>query len=89
LGVPAIGFDIVGLSDSIENGHSGILVPFKDVNKFSEAMIELYDNPNYLEKLKLNGIKRVFKHFSADAIYFDQNEFYQFLLTVDKKKRYL
>lgn len=81
LGVPAIGFDIVGLSDSIENGYSGILVPYKDVDKFSEAMIELYNNPNYLEKLKLNGIKRVFKHLSADAIYSKQNEFYQFLLT--------
>jgi glycosyltransferase involved in cell wall biosynthesis len=89
LGVPSIGFDIVGLSDSIENRYTGILVPFKDVDKFSEAMIELYKNRNYLENLKLNGIKRVFKYFSADAIYSIQNEFYNILLAVDKKKRYL
>lgn len=80
LGVPSIGFDIVGLSDSIENGYSGILVPFKDVNKFSEAMIELYENPEYLKKLKLNARERVVKYFSADAIYIFQNNFYKSLL---------
>lgn len=80
LGVPSIGFDIVGLSDSIENGYSGILVPFKDINKFSEAMIELYENPEYLEELKLNARERVVKYFSADAIYSFQNKFYKSLL---------
>ncbi len=80
LGVPSIGFDIVGLSDSIENGFSGILVPFKDVDEFSEAMIDLYQNEKHLEKLKNNARKRVLKYFSADAIYSFQNEFYKSLL---------
>lgn len=77
LGVPSIGFDIVGLSDSIENNYSGILVPFKDTDKFSEAMIELYQNSEYLEKLKFNARDRVVKYFSADAIYSFQNNFYK------------
>lgn len=80
LGVPSIGFDIVGLSDSIENKYSGILVPFKDVDKFSEAMIELYENPKYLEELRTNGRERIQKYFSADVIYSLQNEFYKSLL---------
>lgn len=80
LGIPTIGFDIVGLSDSIKNEYSGILVPFKDVNKFSEAMIELYENPEYLQELKFNARERVVKYFSADAIYSFQNEFYKSLL---------
>lgn len=80
LGVPSIGFDIVGLSDSIENKYSGILVPFKDVDKFSEAMIELYENPKYLEELRTNGRERIQKYFSADVIYSLQDEFYKSLL---------
>lgn len=80
LGIPSIGFDIVGLSDSIENGYSGVLVPFKDTNKFSEAMINLYENAEYLKELKINAKERVIKYFSADVIYAFQNEFYKSLL---------
>jgi glycosyltransferase involved in cell wall biosynthesis len=80
LGVPSIGFDIVGLSDSIENNYSGILVPFKNVKNFSEAMVELYENSEYLRKLKFNARERVVKYFSADAIYSFQKEFYKSLL---------
>ena len=80
LGVPSIGFDIVGLSDSIEHDYSGILVPFKDVNKFADAMKNLYQNKEKLSKLKFNSRKRVLKYFSADAIYAFQTEFYKKLL---------
>ena len=79
LGVPSIGFDIVGLSDSIENGFSGILVPFKDVDKFSEAMIGLYKDADKLKKMKINARERVLKFFSADAIYDFQKRFYNSL----------
>lgn len=77
LGVPTIGFDIVGLSDSVENNVSGILVPFKDINKFSEAMSYLYHDKEALKKMKLNAQNRVLKYFSADVIFDYQNEFYK------------
>ncbi|WP_264531332.1 glycosyltransferase [Flavobacterium sp. N502540] len=80
LEVPSIGFDIVGLSDSIENKYSGLLVPLKDTDKFSEAMIMLYKDKEYLNELKINARERVIKYFSADAIYSFQNEFYKSLL---------
>lgn len=80
LGVPSIGFDIVGLSDSIEDDYSGILVPFKDVDKFSEAMINLYEDTERLEKLKIIARERVLKYFSADAIYAFQTKFYKSVL---------
>lgn len=80
LGVPSIGFDIVGLSDSIENGFSGILVPFKDVDKFSEAMIDLYHDEEKLKILKINARTRVLNYFSADAVYNFQQQFYESLL---------
>lgn len=77
LGVPAIGFDIVGLSDSIEHEYSGILVPFKNVDLFSKAMIDLYNDKAKLEKLKFNGRKRALEYFSADKIYSLQKQFYK------------
>lgn len=80
LGIPSIGFDIVGLSDSIEHGYSGVLVPFKDVHKFSEAMINLYQDKVRLEKLKFNARERVLKDFSADEVYSFQSQFYKLLL---------
>ena len=80
LGIPSIGFNIVGLSDSIEHDYSGILVTFKDVDKFSEAMINLYQDKQRLEKLKFNARERVLKYFSADAVYSFQSNFYKTLL---------
>ncbi|SHL99518.1 Glycosyltransferase involved in cell wall bisynthesis [Flavobacterium flevense] len=80
LEVPSIGFDIVGLSDSIENGYSGVLVPLKDTDKFSETMIKFYEDKEYLQRLKSNARERVIKYFSADVIYSLQNKFYKSLL---------
>ena len=80
LGVPTIGFDIVGLSDSIDKNATGVLVPFKDVDKFSEAMIDLYQDTDKLEKLKFNARERVVTYFSADAVYQFQSQFYKSLL---------
>lgn len=80
LGVPSIGFDIVGLSDSIVQNHTGVLVPFKDVDQFSEAMIDLYQDTEKLEKLKFNARERVIQYFSADAVYQSQSQFYKSLL---------
>lgn len=77
LGVPTIGFDIVGLSDSVENNVSGILVPFKDIDKFSEAMSYLYHDKEALKRMKLNAQNRVLKYFSADVIFDYQNKFYK------------
>lgn len=80
LGIPSIGFDIVGLSDSIEDNFSGILVPFKNVNSFSEAMKSLYLDAEKLERMKINAKARVIEYFSADKVYMFQKEFYESLL---------
>lgn len=77
LGVPTIGFDIVGLSDSVENNVSGILVPFKNIDKFSEAMSHLYHDKEALKRMKLNAQNRILKYFSADVIFDYQNKFYK------------
>lgn len=80
LGIPCIGFDIVGLSDSIEHGHSGVLVPFNNVNEFSIEMTNLYENSKKLKEMKLNARNRVIRYFSADVIYSLHDKFYKSLL---------
>jgi glycosyltransferase involved in cell wall biosynthesis len=80
LGIPTIGFDIVGLSDAIEHNNTGILVPYKNVNMFSEAMIELYENEEKFSKMKVKARARVLDYFSADVVYKYQSEFYKLLL---------
>jgi len=80
LGIPAIGFKIVGLVDSIENNATGILVKNGDANKFAEAMRYLYDNPTALEKMQIDSKLRTKKFFSADVIYQSQVTFYKNLI---------
>lgn len=80
LGVPSIGFDIVGLTDAIDDGKSGILVPLKDIDKFSKAMEDLYSDKNKLSEMKLYARNRVLEYFSADVIYASQKAFYTALL---------
>lgn len=81
LGVPTIGFEIVGLVDSIENNSTGILIPFKDVDKFADAMISLYKDRVKLREMKFNSKERAIKYFSAEVLYSLQNQFYKTLLT--------
>ncbi|MDN3587279.1 glycosyltransferase [Pedobacter aquatilis] len=78
--IPTIGFDIVGLSDAIENMETGILVPLKDVGKFSFAMTNLYNDSVLYEHLRTNGYQRVIKYFSADYIFKSHYEYYTHLI---------
>lgn len=80
LGIPTVGFEIVGLTDSIAHNNTGILVPYKDVGKFSEAMLDLYNNSIKLNEMKFKANERVVKYFSADAVFCFQKEFYNSLL---------
>ncbi len=49
LGVPAIGYDVPGLRDSIKAGSTGILVPPHDVTGMADAAVGLLMNPQRLE----------------------------------------
>jgi glycosyltransferase involved in cell wall biosynthesis len=80
LGIPSIGFNIVGLSDSIEDRVTGILVEPNNVDEFAKSMINLYENPDYLSYLSQNGIKRVHRFFSADYLYNEHKKLYQSLM---------
>ncbi|SEA99683.1 glycosyltransferase [Pedobacter hartonius] len=80
MGVPAIGFDIVGLVDSIAHNSTGLLVESSNADEFSKAMRYLFENPGKLREMKINGRIRILDFFSADVIYRLQRDFYNELL---------
>ena len=76
LGVPSIGFNIVGLVDAIENNKTGILVENGSSSKFALAIRYLVENEIVYNTLKNNCISRVVNFFDANLLYKYQKEFY-------------
>ena len=76
LGVPAIGYEIMGLVDAIVKDKTGMLVPVGDKSGFAGAMISLVEDLDYLRKLGIAARERVYKYFDADIIYAEQKKFY-------------
>jgi glycosyltransferase involved in cell wall biosynthesis len=68
-GVPAIGSNIPGLVDSIEDGKTGILFPVGDVDALAKAMLDFLKNRKRYEEMPLAARARVEKYFTADLIY--------------------
>lgn len=69
LGVPAIGSNIPGLVDSIEDGHTGILFPAGNVDALAGIMANFLENPGKYEKMRLSAKARVDEFFTADLLY--------------------
>ncbi len=80
LEVPAIGYRIVGLSDAIADGTTGILVEPNNVEQFAMAMLDLYTDSTKLQQMKKNARERALSFFDADVVYTYQKRFYESLL---------
>ncbi len=57
--LPVVGTRIDGLSEIIEDGVTGYLVPANDSKKLSEALINLLTDPKKARKMGESGFKRV------------------------------
>lgn len=62
-GIPIVGFNVIGLEDSISNGLSGYLVPYGDKETLEKKTKYLIDNPDIRKKMGREGIIRVQKKF--------------------------
>jgi glycosyltransferase involved in cell wall biosynthesis len=69
LGVPAIGSNIPGLADSIEDEKTGLLFPAGDIDALARIMAEFLENPGKYQKMRLYAIARVDAFFAADLLY--------------------
>ena len=62
-GIPIVGFNVIGLEDSISNGLTGYLAPYGDIVSLEKKTKYLIDNPDIRKKMGKNGIMRVQKKF--------------------------
>jgi glycosyltransferase involved in cell wall biosynthesis len=75
-GVPAIGSDIVGLVDSIEDGKTGILFPAGNVDKLCQAMLSMIENRPRCREMGAAARLRVESFFTADRMYASLKDLY-------------
>ena len=62
-GLPAIGADLEGIADVIEDGKNGRLVRSGNAEAFSEAILEYRREPETLEEASKRTISHVLEHF--------------------------
>ena len=69
LAVPALGSNISGLKDSIEDGKTGRLFPAGDIGALSQIMLDAIENPKKYQELGTAAKVRVDSFFTADLLY--------------------
>lgn len=58
-GVPSIGFDQGGIAEVIRHGEDGYLVPFNDVGRFCDSIINLKNDPVLWKRMSDAGLRDV------------------------------
>lgn len=69
MGLPAIGSNIPGIMDAIQDEHTGYLFPTADLLALKRCMINYIEHPDVLKKMGDAARIRVEKYFSADVLY--------------------
>lgn len=69
-GCPVIGFNVPGLSESVSDGKTGILVKLGDIESLSNSIKLVADNDEYRNILSQAGIERA-KNYNWDNCYDD------------------
>jgi glycosyltransferase involved in cell wall biosynthesis len=76
LGVPAIGTRIHGVTDAIEDGQTGLLVPLGDVEALAKAITLWCENPQELALYSKAARERVISKFEQQKIVANYVEFF-------------
>lgn len=66
--LPVIAFDTGGLSERINDGINGIIVPISDISALSEAIKKLYLDRDLLMKMALNAGKKAYEEFNSEKM---------------------
>ncbi len=56
-GTPVVASDVPGLRDSIKNPHTGLLVPYGNVNAFADKIVVLLKNEKIRNKMQRNCVE--------------------------------
>ena len=67
MGIPVVAFAVDGVSETVEPGQTGYLVPREDVAGMAQAIVDLADDPPLRSRLGFNGLRRAEERFSAES----------------------
>jgi glycosyltransferase involved in cell wall biosynthesis len=68
MGLPTVGTRIYGLTDAIEEGATGLLVPPRDIPALAEAMRTMLDEPDLLARFGRTARARCVEYFDAERV---------------------
>jgi glycosyltransferase involved in cell wall biosynthesis len=66
-GTPVIGSNVPGLSDSIKNPHSGLLVPYGNTDEFTKAILKLVKNDRIRKQMEKDSLEWANKYDWANS----------------------
>ena len=79
-GVPVIGTSGTGLSEVVDDGQDGYLLPVGDTNAMAQMAYELLNDKNELVKFKNNAARIAAQKFTADKIVTQYEKYYEEIL---------
>jgi glycosyltransferase involved in cell wall biosynthesis len=77
---PVVAYNIRGVRDLVEDGVNGFLVPFGDIEAFTEKIIYLMDNLEVAKEMGKRGREKILKEFSLDKVIKDMKKLYKEIL---------
>ena len=67
-GLPVVATPVGGIPSTVIDGETGVLVPVRNINKLSQAMISILDNPTKAKQMGLAGKHRMSTYFTVDKM---------------------
>ena len=83
---PMVAYNITGVRDLVEDGVNGFLVPFGDIEAFSDKIIYLMDNPEVAKEMAKRGREKIVKEFSLDTVLKEMKKLYKEILEDEKSE---
>ncbi len=84
--LPVVAYAVGGLVDVIEDGITGVLIPFRDPKALAQALIQLCNSRELREAMGEAGRKRVKEHFSLDLTLRRYSDIYELALKSAKSR---
>ena len=65
-GLPVVAFDSGGVSEIVQNGETGFLIPYGDINGFADAMYNFIKQPMLIKIMGQKGSERAKRFFNKE-----------------------
>lgn len=76
-GVPVITTDVTGARDAIEDGLTGLLIPFGHAERLARAVEDILSNPQKREAMTMNARRFVAELFDRKKVWQALNDYYE------------